>query len=237
MDNGTNPPHREYLKEYIAEGYVTYFYDRGFPIQTKFYNKCLNEFRRETRWLACVDSDEFIVLKQHANINEFLRQYERFAAIAISWYIFGTNGHREHQQSTISAYTRRMNTDLHLANPQSRFYHFKMIYQTDYTVGAGIHSGSYHTGYFAVDESQEKVAGDTPKVIKTDIIQLNHYAVRSVEDFETKMRRAAADGSWRRREFLETVERYATVEDRSIIERHYPELISKIAGDIPDIIS
>lgn len=44
-------------------------------------------------WIARIDVDEFIVLKQHHNINELLAPYKEYGGLGLNWRIFGTSGH------------------------------------------------------------------------------------------------------------------------------------------------
>ena len=50
---------------------------------------CAAEHKEHT-WMAFFDVDEFLVLKKHDTVNEFLMQHLRRGSLAISWYIFGT---------------------------------------------------------------------------------------------------------------------------------------------------
>jgi hypothetical protein len=50
------------------------------------------------RWLAFIDSDEFIVMHdtQYAqDINGFMRQYEQYGALAVNWVLLGSGGHKD----------------------------------------------------------------------------------------------------------------------------------------------
>lgn len=58
------------------------------------YN-CHNDTIRnfDANWIARIDIDEFIVLKQHSDINDLLENYKEFGGLGINWRIFGTSGH------------------------------------------------------------------------------------------------------------------------------------------------
>jgi hypothetical protein len=53
-------------------------------------------------WCAILDADEFIVLKQHSNINDFLREYCKEGGLAINWYIYGDSHLKEYTDEPIT---------------------------------------------------------------------------------------------------------------------------------------
>ena len=55
---------------------------------------CAAEHKDDHTWLAFFDVDEFLVLKKHDTINDFLMSHLPMGSLAISWYIFGT-GNRD----------------------------------------------------------------------------------------------------------------------------------------------
>ncbi|MDD3151023.1 MAG: glycosyltransferase family 2 protein [Candidatus Gastranaerophilales bacterium] len=55
----------------------------------------------DANWIARIDVDEFIVLKEHANINDFLEPYKEFGGVGINWRIFGTSGHIEKPEGLV----------------------------------------------------------------------------------------------------------------------------------------
>ena len=103
-------------------------------------------------WVIFLDVDEFLVLKKHANIKEFLRDYGNLPgsveAIAVNWMLFGDNGHKEMTEGgVLERFTRRgaiparhikvivrLNGDRMMLNPHST-YGFWI--DTDGKVGQG----------------------------------------------------------------------------------------------------
>ena len=80
-------------------------------------------------------------------------------------------------------------------------------------------------------ETKEKVTEEYqfPKKVNTNIIQLNHYVIRSLEDFQEKSRRRSGDGEQKQLEYFYRTDAAANEEiDWSIIERHYPEYSSYV---------
>ena len=54
------------------------------------YHMCVSEFKNEHTYMAFFDVDEFLVLKKHTNIDDFLIQHLPKGALSISWFIFGS---------------------------------------------------------------------------------------------------------------------------------------------------
>lgn len=99
IDNASTDNSYEILEPYIKKGIVEYFH---IPIvcndhvswnnlQCKSYEIMINYAKNQTKWLAFIDSDEFIVLVKDKRIKSFLRQYEDYAGVCINWVFFGTS--------------------------------------------------------------------------------------------------------------------------------------------------
>ena len=66
------------------------------------YKHFLRANAEEVEWLLFLDIDEFVVLKQHTNVDAFIRAYEREAdAIYLNWVMFGNNGFVDRPQGSI----------------------------------------------------------------------------------------------------------------------------------------
>ncbi len=60
-------------------------------------------------WIAVIDIDEFIVLKNGSNdIKDFLEDYSRYNALALNWRLFGSSGkiYNEDENSVLRRFTR-----------------------------------------------------------------------------------------------------------------------------------
>ena len=59
------------------------------------YKKCWQENKNKFQWIAIVDTDEFIVMKDgNTNLKEFLKPYEKYGSLAIWWRCFNSSGHK-----------------------------------------------------------------------------------------------------------------------------------------------
>lgn len=210
-DHKSNPPLDTIIADYIAQGIVTYRYDTRPGPQVNVYNECIREHADDTRWLALFDSDEFLVLKRHNNIREFLRNYEEYGSLSICWYLFGSNGHIARPPFVIPSYTKRY----------EKSCHYKTIVQPKRVENFHIHHVlKYRPGYFGVDEAKNQINGPYTINQTTELSQLNHYVLRSLADYKIKMARGCADGSGRKTmSFFDIVNSKSIVDDYTILER------------------
>ncbi len=70
-DNESTDCTREVLRPYIESGVVEYCYYPGYRRQIAAYDDCMDRHRFDTRWLAFIDLDEFIVPIADSSIPEF----------------------------------------------------------------------------------------------------------------------------------------------------------------------
>lgn len=182
-DNNSNPPLKDIIQDFIDKGFVTYKYDNRKYAQKIVYNECLNQHRDDSKWIAFFDSDEFLVLKKHDNVIDFLKPYEPYGALSICWYNFGSSNHIKKQKSIIQSYYYRSN----------RSCYYKTIVQTQFVDEFEIHNVCKHKlGFYTVDEQQRKVQGPCTIYQATKFSQLNHYVIRSFTDFQQKVVRGSA---------------------------------------------
>ncbi len=212
-DNLSEPPLNETLSDLIEKGLVTYQYDTRRRPQITVYNECLSKYRQETRWMAFFDSDEFLVLKQHDFLKDFLQNYEAYGAVSVCWVYFGSNGHDQKQDSILLSYTQRC--------PETFRPFYKMIVQTTRVHRVGVHEVKLHAPpFFTVNERKQKVFGTVPSHPTIDVAQLNHYVLRSQEDFKDKMRRGGGihpkGKDW---VYFKLINQHATISDMTILTK------------------
>ena len=182
-DNGSLIPIRDTLSQYISSGFVTVVDIPGpFP-QYESYQHCLNTFGNDFRWIAFIDIDEYIVLKNNKYIHSLLLEYEEFGGLVVNWVMFSSNGHIKRPKG------------LAIENFTSRFEYsdrssqtIKSIVQPRYVKHANLtaHHFTYIDGMFSVNEMKIKSHGNQSP-FSTNKIQLNHYRHKSQEDFQKKI--------------------------------------------------
>ncbi|MFG1272062.1 glycosyltransferase family 2 protein [Xanthobacter flavus] len=146
--------------------------------------------RGEFDWVACIDSDEFIVLPEGRSLNALLNAPPHAAAIRLPWAMFGSNGHESIPDDlVIRSFVRRASDDF---GPNK---HIKTIVSPDRFIACpNVHffeiDGTYvdmlHNDVSVQSALQDKAPDYSGG-------QLNHYFVQSKDDWRAKLARGYHD--------------------------------------------
>jgi hypothetical protein len=154
----------------------------GICKQMEAYNHFLNIFRKNYDYVAFLDCDEFIVLKKHNNIKEFLSEYDNPYGIGINWQFFGSNGKiNKENNSLLKQFTfRQKNVNQHI----------KCFLKTS--------SNSYmvlphNPNTPLMDTNRKYFQGPFNDNGPVDIISINHYHHKTFEDWLIRCKRGRAD--------------------------------------------
>lgn len=202
-DNGSKVPLAETLRDDIDLGSVIVHSFPGYAKQTEAYMNCVLHCGRTSTWLAFIDVDEFILPKGTDDLRTILKGYEAFGALAMNWQTFGSSGHLEKPPG--------LQIENFLMRGPIEFgwnTHIKTIARPG-VVGQALncHCFSYKSGHGCVSEDGKAVTDAWNKPATARRLQLNHYFSRSRAEFMEKLARGAADGTQKRMEFFDIVER------------------------------
>ena len=204
-DNESTVPISSTLDAYIKKGLVTVELISGTKMQMAAHRHCLANYGDHCRWIAFIDVDEFIVPKTlTGSIVDFLKPYQKFGGLGVNWLIFGSNGHLNRpERPQLESYTRRSLVN-HSINT-----HIKSIVQPRYVkkVPNDPHHFYYHFPKYCVNENFKRIKGAFADHTSNKI-QLNHYFVRSLDEFKMKVARGRADSNQER-----TVEEFYLVNE------------------------
>lgn len=175
------------LQPYIEAGLVTHIlWDHT---QLQAYLHAAKNFRHESRWAAFLDADEFLFGCETDDLKTILADYEEYAAVLAYWHCFGSSHLSAQPQGlVIKHYTWRAQDDFE-ANG-----HPKSIAQLDHIVSLK-NSHVFYMNGVTVNERKEEINTLTPPLHEEkprDILRINHYIVKSREDFERKVARGRA---------------------------------------------
>jgi hypothetical protein len=206
------------LQDWIHAGVVhyTYFKFSNSPDHREFHNtaqgavfqECIRRARDKHQWLALFDVDEFLVLAEGEtqNITSLLKGYEQYGGLVVNWRIFSSSGHKTKPQnvSTLEAYTRCIPD-----NQDSHNSHVKSIVNVPHTEGVGHspHAFQYMPGFYAVNELEQRRDGAQSTPVSVTRLALNHYCLKSKEEYLQKSKRGSADGGGKGAAFWNSVER------------------------------
>lgn len=190
-DNESSDGTREILQPYIDSGVVEYKYWPGHRRQLAAYDDCLDHYRLASRWIAFIDLDEFIVPVKDASIPAFLKRFEAFAAVEINWLVFGSGGHKTKSPGTMMERFRFHSLPGHRLNRHVK----SIVNPREVFTMIGCHEAAKISGSIADSHGQPVTKNFREREPQQDIIRINHYAVRSYEEFLEKQARGRASGT------------------------------------------
>ncbi|MEO8604725.1 MAG: glycosyltransferase family 2 protein [bacterium] len=177
-DNDRRAPLRALLRTYadfvtVVEWAGDYSALPGRNTQTKAYEDARRRIRH--RWVAFIDGDEFIVLRRHAGLVDFLTEFEDAGAVLLTWYLFGHNGHTLNPDGMLtSALTRRRAAPGRMMKSICQAAAIESVYNA--------HRCRLRPGFAAVDANRRPFVNDAYPG-KTEVAHINHYFCRSFENW------------------------------------------------------
>ena len=188
-DNGSDQPIRERLKNFYFERLCTIIDFPGKNQQFPAYQNCIKNFGNETKWMAVIDGDEYILPKKNFwSIRDILSNFENAQAIGINWVNFGSSYYDNSQSGFLVDKYR------YCENKQNP--HIKTIFQPQYVININNpHFVEIQDPFKYIDCKGNMITGPFNKNNTIDLVQINHYTFRSLEDFIQKHHRGNADGT------------------------------------------
>lgn len=159
----------------------------GVRQQIPSYNHFIQNHKNEYDWAAFLDVDEFLVLKKHNKIKDFILDYSNEESIGVNWVFFGDNGlTKESTKGVLERFTKRQ---------KSPNEHIKSIVRLNSAKYMNVHNHSgrsVDTNFKRIDNSPFNPNGPI------DVAQINHYFVKTKNEFIKKINRGRADtGTYR----------------------------------------
>lgn len=189
-DNESSDETKEVLRPYIEKGIVDYTYFPGYRMQMAAYDDCLKKHRYDTRWLAVIDMDEFIVPLKDGSIPEYLRKLEKYPVVEINWLCYGSGGEKEKRPGGVMERFKK-----HAVSENELNCHVKSIIDPRRVYGMiGCHEAARINGKAADSHGDSVRIPWRKRKPQHDVIKINHYAVRSYEEFMEKRNRGRASG-------------------------------------------
>jgi hypothetical protein len=139
-----------------------------------------------------IDIDEFVVLKKHNNISEFIGEYiiNDCAGIGINWRHFGSSNHIE---KTSEPVTLRFTMCENAGNMHIKTLFNKSLFLNYNTC----HDINVNKGFSIKATNGNIISGPFNTLIDFSVIQLNHYKCKTLPEFRYIRTRGRADlKSW-----------------------------------------
>ncbi|RLA57881.1 MAG: hypothetical protein DRR04_12105 [Gammaproteobacteria bacterium] len=103
-DNNSNDDYAAVLQPFIEAGTVTVhqwpvpFHEKA---QRKAYAHCLKSVRHSVRWLAFIDVDEFLFAPRDDTLAKALPDYESWPGVVVHWQNYGSSGRQLHSREPV----------------------------------------------------------------------------------------------------------------------------------------
>lgn len=204
-DNSTDDS-RDVLAPWVRRGLVTVRPWSARLGQVPAYNDCIRRFRSKARWLALIDIDEFLFAPGRLDLREVLRGYADLPAIFVYWVLFGSNGHVTRPSGpVVESYTRCLDRESAL---RDGFDHRNEPGKAEYVTGWAKDGKSIvnprMVRKYVVHRPRELWEGEVldenrlPPVQRSEgetlsyeILRINHYWSKSLEDLAGKVERGS----------------------------------------------
>jgi len=186
-DNEDKPIYGEILKNYPVT--VTHFPGNNFSkgVQYLILDHFVEHFMEQSTHVLHIDIDEFVVLKKHNNIIDFINEYISgyCVGIAINWRFFGASGHKEPSNEPVTLRFTMCSND---GNK-----HIKTLFKTTSFLNWNtVHDISTKGGSIK-STKRNIITGPFNENIDLSVIQLNHYKSKTLPEFTESRLRGRAD--------------------------------------------
>ncbi len=198
-DNESTDGLKDKLHGYIEKGIVTYTFFPGECVQDKAYQDAVDKYKNDTKWLAIIDGDEYIVPVKGTLLPDLCDEIEytndyfepsgiHVGGIGINWRVYGTSFHKKKVPGLcIENYTYRCE-DSHLHNIR-----IKTIVNPRVVKAAGTHNSIMQKGYYSISENGTPFVSGSFYEGACKKIRINHYRSKAEEELINKLRRGWPD--------------------------------------------
>jgi len=184
-DNESSDNLKVLLRAYIDAGIVEYKYFPGKLKQLRAYRHALRKARHQTRWVAFIDVDEFIIVKTDKALVGFLKEIEEFPGIEINWVVYGSGGKKYKEEELVIERFKDHSDENFSVNR-----HVKSIVNPRMVRSVGVHSSKYLNNCNPLDGNGNESSVDFLDRSPTyGLIQINHYFSKSHEEFLDKIKK------------------------------------------------
>jgi hypothetical protein len=143
---------------------------------------------KTAKWVSFHDCDEFIVLKKHKNIIDFLTEHCTSGAISLNWYLYGTSGH---EKQTPEPVTKRFVRRQEFVNDHVKsiccIADVETIYNAHFPILKQSHASQH-------DTTGHIFQGPFNPNGPTDVACVNHYWCKSKEEYAVRYLGYGGDG-------------------------------------------
>lgn len=205
----------------------------------------LKRFKHETKWISFLDCDEFLLLRNINNIKKFMENFQQNDAVYFNWSMFGTNSFEKRPEgSVLLNYFYRENilhpltkvvskTEIYSeewiktneecidTDPDDSIHHGISSYLTDFNCVNVLGENMNQFIKSPIEHHMQYLLGASNKI--REVAVLNHYFIKSTEDFIRRWKRSATSSFSRQKIWKEAFEKgdYKNIIKNSIVKDTY----------------
>lgn len=205
-NNLSQDNYKHYLKKHLENNDVTLI-DWPFEsnsgatwgrIQCDSYMHCVDQYGIENKWIAFIDTDEYLFSPLKINLAKVLKDYESYGAVCVNWVMYGSsNIEKIEDGDTI--------LDKLLYRDEYAHTSIKTIARPECVLNnENMHYFLYKDNNYAVCENKKHVSRYFSEYPSVSILRLNHYWSRDLTFLKTikSERRKLFTGSYDMEELL-----------------------------------
>jgi hypothetical protein len=159
------------------------------PGQESAFQDCLTRHRADARWIAFIDVDEFLFSPTGRPVREVLHGYDRCPGVVVNWRVYGTNGHQHPPDGLVIENYLMRGLDTHSTN---RFVKRIVYPRLTRSTGTGPHHFRHRGGAPVGEDKAISDLWSYRDPPTADILRINHYYAKSVEQHRLKVARGCA---------------------------------------------
>ena len=165
----------------INKPYLTKISFDGEVMQLSAYDSFIKN-NMDYDWVSFMDCDEFITLKKHNNIKDFIKDYNNPNGISLNWFLFGSGDKKTRESISLLQQFKYRNSKVDK--------HIKVIMN----LKSKFHMVLPHNANIPVfDTNRKLILGPFNENGPTDVAYINHYRNKTYEDYSLRCKRGRAD--------------------------------------------
>lgn len=166
----------------------------------------LDRISNEFDFAAVIDVDEFINLKRHNSIKEFLENYTNVCGVVLNWFLFGDSGLKSVNDGNYSCVNRFVNRSKNVHDAVKTIYNLheirKLNIKLDGRVAVHCPKSFKILNMCMANGSKYDLANEKDMLVENgktscEIAYINHYARKTLEEYRAKYERNA-NSMWER---------------------------------------
>lgn len=219
-DNESTDNTAEVLQPYIENGVVDYTFFPGKKMQLKAYKDCVKRHKRDATYIAFLDIDEFIVPLKHKTIPDYLQSLGKISGVQINWIVYGSDGAKRRTNGFVIDRFRS-----HSLPDEPLNHHVKTIANPRRIIRFfSAHRPLILFGKLVDGDGNRIKESFWTRLPVTNQIRVNHYAIKSYEEFLEKRSRGRA--RFDRIRGLDYFEKYDKneIKNDTVMEKYVVEL-------------